>query len=139
MTMACEDCINRRAFLTAAAGAAGLVAISGCGDGQIGAPLPSRIAVTVADFPGLANLGQLVKVGDVQAAKRTGAASFVAFSMRCTHEGCLTNITNGQRFDCFCHGSRFDANGAVVLGPAEFPLQTIPTSYDPATDTLTIG
>jgi Rieske Fe-S protein len=78
-------------------------------------------------------------VSSVVAAKRTGPGSFVAFSMSCTHEGCLTSITGGQRFDCPCHGSRFDANGAVLVGPAEQPLASLATSYDPVTDELTIN
>jgi Rieske Fe-S protein len=147
--MPCERCVNRRDFLATAAGAAGLVAISGCGDGEytgIAAvviprdlPLPQDEGVVVANFSGLATDGFLVKVASFYAAKRTGPASFEAYSMACTHEGCLTEIVNGARFECPCHGSRFDNNGAVIEGPATRPLQILPTSYDPATDTLTIN
>jgi Rieske Fe-S protein len=95
--------------------------------------------VTVSSFAGLATVGQLVKVGSFHAAKRTGTDAFDAFSMACSHEGCLTEIVDGQRFDCPCHFSRFDSNGDVVNGPATRSLQKLPTSYDPPTDTLTIG
>ena len=144
-TMRCDDCINRRQFLSAAAGAAGLVAISGCGDGVVTGPFADPpagpVSIVVADFPALATVGTLVKVPQQPiAVKRTGASTFDAFSMICTHAGCQTSVTNaGQQFDCPCHGSRFDANGAVVRGPAGSPLPKFVTSYDAATDTLTIS
>lgn len=141
--MPCEDCLSRRDFLATAAGAAGLIVLSGCGDGTIGAPFPSLIVIAVADFPGLANVGQLVKVGEVHAAKRTGAATFDAFSMRCTHQGCVIDIVSGQSFDCPCHRSRFANDGSVINGPntgeSIGPLVKLTTSYDPATDQLTIS
>lgn len=150
--MPCDHCLDRRAFLgraaRAAGGAAALVTIGACGDGQVSgstAPKlppgfqPQPLTITVANFPGLATVGFLVQVDSFVAAKRTGDATFDAFSMACTHEGFLVGITNGQRFDCPVHGSRFDNNGAVLVGPAARPLQKLPTSYDPATDQLTIG
>lgn len=148
--MSCENCVSRREFLSAAAGATGLVVLSGCGDGVISGVsavrLPPRggvpsgqVKVIVASFPGLATAGVLVKVVSFYAAKRTGASSFEVFSMACTHEGCLVDITNGERFDCPCHGSRFANDGSVLLGPATRPLQSLPSTYDPATDTLTIN
>jgi Rieske Fe-S protein len=152
--MPCDRCVNRRAFLTQVAGAAGAAAIAtACGDGQFsGAPTqprqnpnvpPPTLTITVASFPDLANVGVLVKVGSFHAAKRTGADTFDALSMACTHSGCLIDIIGGQSFDCPCHGSRFDNSGAVINGPFTGerigPLQKLPTSYDPATDQLTIG
>lgn len=143
--MRCEDCINRRQFLSTAAGAAGLVAISACGDGVVTGPFANPpagpVSLVVGDFPGLATVGFLVKVPQQPiAVKRTGPATFEALSMICTHQGCQTVIRqNGSRFECDCHGSRFDADGSVVAGPAESPLPKYVTSYDPATDTLTIS
>jgi Rieske Fe-S protein len=144
--MACEHCVSRREFLSAAAGAAGLVALAGCGDGFVTGPfttavLPSGpLIVTVGDFPGLATAGVLVRVPNVSVAvKRVDASSFEAFSMLCTHEQCLVGITNGLQFDCPCHNSRFSNTGAVLRGPATQPLPKFTTSYDPATDQLTIS
>ena len=140
--MSCHDCVSRRDFV-ARTGLAALAAVTACGDGVLSPgsspQTDQQLAIAVGDFPGLATMGSLVKVGDLFAAKRTGANTFDAFYMVCTHAGCLTSITNAQRFDCPCHGSRFDANGDVVAGPARLPLTQLATSYDPVTDTLTIN
>lgn len=141
--MSCEHCVSRRDFIARAGGFAALAVAGACGDGVLSpgaAPMTAeQLVITVADFPALATVGALVQVGETFAAKRVGPAAFDAFYMVCTHAGCLTTITNAQRFDCPCHGSRFDANGDRVAGPARLPLTQLPTTYDPVTDTLTIN
>ena len=154
--MCCADCVNRRKFLALAAAAGASAALSACGDGEVsgvgirsgsggvggggGAGGTSRIMAKVGDYASLATPGVLVNItGTFVAVKRTGAATFDAYSMSCTHEGCLTAIVSGIRFDCPCHGSRFDSNGNVINGPAATSLAKFPTSYDSATDILTIN
>ncbi|MBB5158677.1 FAD-dependent oxidoreductase [Saccharopolyspora phatthalungensis] len=45
-------------------------------------------------------------------------------SLRCTHLGCLLRFNGAERsWDCPCHGSRFDVDGAVLEGPAVQPLE----------------
>lgn len=42
---------------------------------------------------------------------------------RCTHLGCRLRWNAAESsWDCFCHGSRFDEEGAVLTGPAVRPL-----------------
>jgi len=49
---------------------------------------------------------------------------FSALSLVCTHLGCtLENKSDG--FACPCHGSRFDADGNVLHGPADKSLQSL--------------
>ena len=71
---------------------------------------------------------------------------FVCFSSLCTHASCYgpDNITKPSpsfpAISCNCHGSKFDPydGGKVLLGPAEKPLQSYPTQYDPKTKILKI-
>jgi Rieske Fe-S protein len=59
------------------------------------------------------------------------AGRYHALSLMCTHEGCPVNPTplNGI-LRCPCHGSRFNLDGQVRQGPAEFPLGRYETEYD---------
>ena len=44
-----------------------------------------------------------------------------AISTICTHLGCIVKPL-AEGFECPCHGSRFEADGAVTKGPAPQPL-----------------
>lgn len=44
-----------------------------------------------------------------------------AISTVCTHLGCIVKSTP-EGFDCPCHGSKFQADGVVLKGPAPLPL-----------------
>jgi cytochrome b6-f complex iron-sulfur subunit len=151
--MSCEDCLSRRAFLTkstlAVAGVAALA--TGCGDGQIGGsgatqPLPMGLTLKVSTVPALAAAGVLVfhPTDNRVAIKRTGPTTFLALSTTCTHEGTRIDIVNNAlSFECPNHGSQFDSDGNVIRGPnaagTATKLPTLATTYDPATDILTIG
>ena len=131
---------------------AGVAAIAtGCGDGDIGGsgltePLPSGLTLEVSTVPALATVGVLAfHPTDVRVAiKRTGPTTFLALSTTCTHEGTRIEIVNNAAsFECPNHGSRFDSDGNVTRGPnapgTVTKLPTLATSYDAATDILTIG
>jgi Rieske Fe-S protein len=142
--MGCQDCLNRREFLArTAAGAAALVAIEGCGDGQIGPSAPAAlgnfsVTVNLADYPALATVGTLVRIdGQAIGVVRTGASSFVASSTICTHEGCDTNV-RGNQYSCPCHDSLFSATGAVLRGPADRPLDRLFVIQVAGTNTIQI-
>jgi Rieske Fe-S protein len=56
---------------------------------------------------------------------------FHAISSVCTHLGCIVARQDDGRFRCPCHGSRFDAAGAVEGGPAPKALAWIALSVTP--------
>jgi nitrite reductase/ring-hydroxylating ferredoxin subunit len=144
--MSCKNCLNRRDFLAKSAlAAAALVAIEGCGDGQIGptaATLGQGLTIKLSDFPELATEGTVVDVGHVRAVVRTGDATFLGLSRVCTHEGCEADVEDNE-IRCPCHHSVFSATGSVIRGPdggaSIGPLNTVAVVYDAVAGTLTIS
>ena len=69
--------------------------------------------------------GAIVGAGLGQAAVyRDDEGELHAVSARCTHLGCIVEWNAVEKsWDCPCHGSRFDVDGAVVAGPAKSPLE----------------
>lgn len=59
------------------------------------------------------------------------AGQFTAYDATCPHEGCAVNfVSASDGFDCPCHGSRFDARGQLVNGPAQRGLTAVPVVLD---------
>lgn len=57
--------------------------------------------------------------------RRTGASSYIAYTLYCTHLGCPIHwLPQPKIFLCPCHGSVFNADGTVAGGPAGRPLFT---------------
>jgi thiosulfate dehydrogenase [quinone] large subunit len=53
--------------------------------------------------------------------------AFTAYDAVCPHQGCTVDfLSSSAGFACPCHGSRFDAQGRVVSGPAPRGLTPIP-------------
>ena len=52
-----------------------------------------------------------------------------AVSTVCTHLGCIVK-SSAEGFECPCHGSRFDARGAVTKGPAPTALPWLAVRLD---------
>jgi cytochrome b6-f complex iron-sulfur subunit len=64
--------------------------------------------------------------------------SLRAFSLVCTHLGCLVQWqTDKNEFYCPCHDGRFDEFGDVLAGPPPIPLEQFPVNVDQ--DMVTIG
>lgn len=57
---------------------------------------------------------------------RNGAGNFKALLLRCTHADSQVDAT-GQGYVCALHGSKFDMEGVVTKGPAQIPLEPLPT------------
>lgn len=62
--------------------------------------------------------------GRIIAVYRDENGDLSAFDAHCTHRMCpLTFNKEEKSWDCPCHGSRFDVNGAILSGPAVEPLK----------------
>ena len=69
----------------------------------------------------------MTSVGRKQiAVSRDSDGTLHAVSARCTHMGCIVNWNSAETsWDCPCHGSRFDADGRVIEGPAVKALEAL--------------
>ncbi|NWG06100.1 MAG: ubiquinol-cytochrome c reductase iron-sulfur subunit [Chloroflexi bacterium] len=68
--------------------------------------------------------GSRIIRSDIPAAICNRDGHVTAYSLVCTHLGCTVE-EDGDGFTCPCHGSRYDAEGSVVKGPAQEPLQKL--------------
>jgi Rieske Fe-S protein len=68
----------------------------------------------------------IAKDGTKIAAYRREDGTLLLHSAVCTHLGCTVGWNNAERtWDCPCHGSRFTAEGKVISGPAQSPLEDV--------------
>jgi Rieske Fe-S protein len=140
--------MDRRAFLSAAAIASVTLALTACGDGQIGGLTGpgslglagGTLTLNLADFGALSSIGGVARVtqtGTPIAVYRSGASTFEAFSMRCPHQGTTIRITS-TGFTCPNHSARFGKDGIWLGGKSTSNLVSIPVTFDPVTGTLTL-
>jgi len=119
----CRQSMSRRRLLSMAGASTGaliVAAVPGCGD-PTGSP-PSG-PVPAGNVSAL-SVGGMRTISNVVVARDAGG--LYAMSAVCTHAGCLLDDSSGTvaaGLYCPCHGSTFDAAGAVTRGPARSPLQ----------------
>jgi Rieske Fe-S protein len=92
------------------------------------------VSFSLADVPALAALGGSVTghsagVPFPLVVLRTSATQMIAYDARCPHLGCA--VRGAQKlFLCPCHGSVFDLDGSVKLGPATSSLTPLSVTFD---------
>lgn len=92
---------------------------------------PARSALPADQPQGLTVSGSAI-------VHRRADGTLQAWAARCTHLGCrLDRIVDGVVV-CPCHGSRFDAEGRVLAGPATRPLQPLRVTIDARTGGWTV-
>lgn len=139
------DGLDRRSFLVRSALLAAAAALAACGGvgGDITSPgLGGPATIKVTDYASLANVGGVAMVslgGSPVAIVRTGADTFEALSRVCPHQGGIVVQNGSSGFYCPNHGARFDIDGRWVGGQRTSSLRSYNTSFDAATETLTIG
>lgn len=112
--------MTTRRELIAAGAAIAASLLAGCADGEAASSGPAA-EVTVAKDSVPVGGGLVLDGGYVVTQPEAGA--FVAFSSRCTHQGCTVSEVRKDGVYCGCHGSLFALNdGTPLQGPATDPL-----------------
>ncbi|WAS98730.1 QcrA and Rieske domain-containing protein [Nannocystis punicea] len=132
---------TRRELLGAGAGVVSLVVIGCAGKLPPAHEVQAEggeVAIALADAPELAQPDGVMTL-EVAGVKKPvllvrDGDNYEALLLKCTHMGCTPGWNAAERrLDCPCHGSRFDAHGAVLKGPAKQPLEKYAVTSDGTT------
>ncbi|HEY2574571.1 MAG TPA: ubiquinol-cytochrome c reductase iron-sulfur subunit [Verrucomicrobiaceae bacterium] len=93
------------------------------------------IPIRVSDYPELAVSGGSVAIYFSEllypiVINRGDNDAFYALDPTCTHQGCQVGNYNSFVMPCDCHGSQYNIEGKVVMGPAQFDLSSYPSQFD---------
>jgi Rieske Fe-S protein len=118
---------TRRRFLVVAGTAAATGACSSAGVSPV--EVGNINAGSVAQL----NVGSLNVVGSSPVCIGRDQGGIYAMTLTCTHAGCdmgQNGQVTPQGVFCGCHGSQFDSNGNVVVGPARRSLDHFAVTAD---------
>lgn len=109
-----------------------------CNTNQICVDLthPTNANIATGDTPGF----RVITQGNNRIIiVRTNATTFITLSARCTHAGTTVGYRVMQNdIRCPNHGSQFNLDGTVKLGPATQPLREFVHDFDAGMNLLTI-
>jgi Rieske Fe-S protein len=110
---------SRRRMCQAACGVGGLVVLSACGGSKMAACTPGQPGAGAADL----DVGQARFLEEYSVFVCRDDKGYYAMGSQCTHVGTELNVDgggtgNGMGFTCPLHGSTFDFDGHVTMGPA---------------------
>ena len=118
--------ISRRDFVAGAAACACGLAVGGCAATNP-APLFNATDGTLETPAPLAEPGSQIKVrlaAETVLVWRGADRVLMAVSITCTHLGSEVGWSAARgTLDCPSHGSRYNADGSVLVGPAKKPLR----------------
>src|SRR6266699_432933 len=119
----------------------GTQATSGSGTATTTASGSTEIAQVSAVQPNSSVTFTIPSNGDPGVLVRLNNGKFVAFDATCTHAGCPVQYDpSSQHLLCPCHGAEFDPSNAaaVVQGPTNTPLTSVPISINNSTGAITL-
>jgi Rieske Fe-S protein len=127
-----KEPVSRRNFLAGACGLfllSGVQALPASANSAVKKLSNGKLSVQLSKIEALAQVGGAVRVGIIKgnpvAITRTGTSSYIAYTLRCPHQGVPVKKTEtGWR--CEAHGSEFEPDGDLVLGPATTRLPRVP-------------
>ena len=109
--------------------ALGSTALPAAAQGAVRTLPDGKLAVRLRGVSALSKVGGAVSIGSVKGnpvgVARTGKSTYVAFSLRCPHQG-VKVVKNAEGWSCPAHGSQFESDGDLVLGPATTALPKVP-------------
>ncbi len=123
--------ISRRALIAGACGVAmaTIPSLSAEAASAVKKLSNGKLSVRVRDIPELKEIGGSARIGTIKgkpvALARTGASSYVAFTLICPHQGVTVKKADGGWL-CDAHGSKFESNGELNFGPATTGLPSLP-------------
>lgn len=123
--------MDRRGFLRAGVGAGVVAGIALLGRRIGGAVAPAATDLSLDQIP-VGDAASFTSSRGPAIAIRTGQRDVVAFSSKCTHEGCAVSYEKDRELlVCPCHGATFDpGRNAAPTAPATDPLERIDVSID---------
>jgi Rieske Fe-S protein len=89
----------------------------------------STVMAAFSDYPQLMSPGGVAVITNAASCApgivvvRQDSSTALALSAVCTHKQCIVAYSsNDNDLECPCHGSRYDLDGNVLMGPATEPL-----------------